>query len=379
MVPGGSEAQARPVGTTLTGTSASTGDTTPPSAPAGVVATAGDSKATLSWRASTEADLAGYRVYRNSVRVGSPITTSFTDSGLENGTSYTYYITAVDRLGNGSAHSGTVSITPEASTSDPTPPPILGDWVLKLNEEFTSLDTNRWVQRFWWNGDTFWPTSELEVYRPANVAANGELTLTAQPESGLSNFLGSTRNSTGETFCCSSGFISTGGIKNVTPVGYSFTYGYVEARIWIPSGQGLWPAFWLQRADYNDSAEMDIMEVIGSDPATLQMHYLVPAGKFGGAYTAPSPLSGGWHTYALDWEPGKLVWYLDGVPRYTHTGSDVDSYAHYIMFNLAVGGPQSWVGAPDGTTPFPSVMRIDWLRVWQSSWPDRVAPAPGFG
>jgi beta-glucanase (GH16 family) len=360
--------QAGSATTTFTVTNSSSVDTTPPSAPTSVVASGGDAQVTLGWSANAESDLAGYRVYRNGVRVGSPTTTSFTDSGLSNGTSYTYYVTAVDTSGNESAHSATVSATPRASTSGgSTPPPIAGNWALKLNDEFTSLDTNRWVQRYWWNGDTFWPTSELQAFRPANVTANGVLTLTAQRQSGLTNFMGSTTNSVGETFCCSSGLVSSGGIKNVAPVGYAFTYGYVEARIWIPSGAGTWPAFWMQRADYNDSAEMDIMEVIGRDPNTLQMHYHGPAGTFGGSYTASSPLSGGWHTYALDWEPGKLVWYLDGVPRYTHTGSDVDSFAHYIMLNLTIGGSQSWGGAPDSNTPFPSNMRVDWLRVWQSS------------
>jgi beta-glucanase (GH16 family) len=276
-------------------------------------------------------------------------------------------------IGTGSADanvrtdSGPTDRTSHTCYPRPSPPPIAGNWTLSLNDEFTSLDTNRWGHRYWWNGDTFWPTSELEVYRPANVTASGVLTLTAQRESELTNFVGATENSNGETFCCSSGLVSSGGIKNVAPVGYSFTYGYVEARIWVPSGAGTWPRFWMQRADYNDSAEFDVMEVLGRDPNTLQMNYHGPVGTFGGSYSASSPLSSGWHRYALDWEPGKLVWYLDRVPRFMHTGSDVDSYAHYIMFDLAIGGSQSWGGAPDGNTPFPSDMRIDWVRVWQQS------------
>jgi hypothetical protein len=71
------------------------------------------------------------------------------------------------------------------SASEPAPPPIAGNWTLRLNDEFTTLDTTRCVQRYWWKGDTFWPTNELEVYRPANVTANGVLTLTARRESEL--------------------------------------------------------------------------------------------------------------------------------------------------------------------------------------------------
>jgi beta-glucanase (GH16 family) len=258
----------------------------------------------------------------------------------------------------------------------PSPPPIVGNWTLKLNEQFARLDTKRWVHRYWWNGDTFWPTDELQVYRRANVTANGVLTLTARRQSGLSNFMGATTNRVGEPFCCSSGLVSSGGIKNVAAAeidqlfdgrGYSFTYGYVEARIWIPSGAGIAPRFWMLRADHTDSAEIDVMEVLGRDPNTVHMHYHGPAGVFGGSYTAPSPLSDGWHTYALDWKPGRLVWYVDGVPRFTHTGSDVDSHAHYILFDLAIGGSEAWGGAPDSNTQFPTRMLIDWVRVWQRS------------
>jgi beta-glucanase (GH16 family) len=249
--------------------------------------------------------------------------------------------------------------------SGPTPPPLPGKWTLRLNDDFTTLDAKRWIGRYWWNGDTFWPTTELQVYRPANVKADGGLTLTARRDSGLTNFDRSRTNSSGEIFCCSSGMVSSGGIKGVAPVGYSFTYGYVEARIRVPPGAGTWSAFWMQRADYNDSAEMDAMEVLGRQPNAVQMHYRGPGGAYGGAYTAPSPLSSAWHTYALDWEPGRLVWYVDGIRRFTHVGNDVDSHAHYILINLAIGGSASWGGGPDAKTLFPATMRVAWVRVWQ--------------
>jgi beta-glucanase (GH16 family) len=249
--------------------------------------------------------------------------------------------------------------------SGASPPPIAGRWALRLNDEFTTLDTTRWVQRYWWNGDTFWPTSERQVYKPANATANGALELTARRESGLTNFAGSAKNSGGEDFCCSSGLVSSGGIKDVAPSGYAFTYGYVEARIWVPRGAGTWSAFWMLPADYKDSAEIDVMEVLGRQPERLYMHYRSPTRTYGQSYAAASSLSAGWHTYGLHWEPGRLVWYLDGVPRFSHTGSDVDSHPHYILFNLAIGGSHSWGGAVDDSTPFPSSMRIDWVRVWQ--------------
>ncbi|MBV9338123.1 MAG: glycoside hydrolase family 16 protein [Solirubrobacterales bacterium] len=159
--------------------------------------------------------------------------------------------------------------------------------------------------------------------------------------------------------------VSSGGIKGVARVGYSFTYGYVEARIQVPSGAGTWSAFWMQRADYNDSAEMDVMEALGRQPNTVQMHYRGPTGTYGRGYTGPSLLSSDWHTFALDWEPGLLVWYVDGIRQFTHVGSDVDSHAHYMIINLAIGGSRSWGGPPDAKTPFPVTMRVAWVRVWQ--------------
>lgn len=129
-----------------------------------------------------------------------------------------------------------------------------------------------------------------------------------------------------------------------------------------PGGAGSWPAFWMQRADYADSADIDVMEVLGRHSNTLHMHYHTPTRKVGGSYTTSSSLSGGWpHACAR-----LLVWYLDGLPRLAHTGSDVDSHAHYVMFNLSIGGSRSWGGAPDGSTQLPS-MRVDRVRVWQRS------------
>jgi hypothetical protein len=250
------------------------------------------------------------------------------------------------------------------SKSGASEPPIPGRWALRFNDEFTRLDAG-WVQRYWWNGDTFWPTNERQVYRPTNVTVNGELELTARREPGLRNFAGSPKNSVGEQFCCSSGLLSSGGIRDAMPHGYAFTYGYVEARIRVPRGWGTWAAFWMLPANYKDSTEIDVMEVLGREPKLLYMHYRSQKEKYGRSYAEASPLSAGWHTYGLHWEPGSLTWYLDGAPRFSHTGSDVASDPHYIMFSLAIGGSRSWSGAVDDSTPFPSSMRIDWVRVWQ--------------
>jgi beta-glucanase (GH16 family) len=245
-------------------------------------------------------------------------------------------------------------------------PPIRANWSLKLNDEFAGVDSNRWVPKFWWNGDTYWPTHELQAYRPANTTANGALTLTAKRDSGsLTNFRGSTTNSDGERFAYTSGLVTSGGIRGARQPGFQFTYGYLEARIWLPAGKGIFPAFWLLDSNYSDASEIDVMETIGSEPSTLQMHFHGSRGTYGSAYADPRGLAGAWHTYALNWQPGRLTWYLDGVQRATLARSDVPSNPHYVLLNLAVGGRNSWPGAPASATPFPAVMKVDWLRLWQ--------------
>jgi chitodextrinase len=100
-------------------------DTTPPSVPAGLGATAGDTQVALSWSASTDnVGVTGYRVYRNGTLVGSPTGTTYTDTGLTDGTTYTYTVAAIDAAGNLSAQSASVSATPMAAadTTPPTPP-----------------------------------------------------------------------------------------------------------------------------------------------------------------------------------------------------------------------------------------------------------------
>jgi beta-glucanase (GH16 family) len=96
------------------------------------------------------------------------------------------------------------------------------------------------------------------------------------------------------------------------------------------------------------------------------MHYHYPDGSDEGAdvgseWTGPN-FSAGWHTFAVDWEPGSLTWYVDGVARF-HTSNNVTSTPQYLVANLAVGG--GWPGNPDATTPFPSSLQIDYIRVWQ--------------
>jgi chitodextrinase len=100
-------------------------DTTPPAVPSGLNATAGDAQVALNWSANGESDLDHYNVYRNNSKIGSPTGSSYTDTGLTNGTTYSYAVTAVDKAGNESAKSGNISATPQAPPAPPNQPPTV--------------------------------------------------------------------------------------------------------------------------------------------------------------------------------------------------------------------------------------------------------------
>ncbi|MBQ8412106.1 MAG: carbohydrate binding domain-containing protein, partial [Lachnospiraceae bacterium] len=177
---------------------------------------------------------------------------------------------------------------------------------------------------------------------------------------------------------------------------HDYTYGIFEARLRVPEGLGYLPAFWLMATDENiygqwpRCGEVDIMEIHGSETTTNYgtIHYGNPHGQSQGTY----PLSKGsfsddFHTFTVEWEPGKISWYVDGYLYHTESdwystteGQGTITYPapfdqpFYIILNLAVGG--SWVGYPDATTDFENARyEIDYVRVYQKdSYDENVAP-----
>lgn len=163
---------------------------------------------------------------------------------------------------------------------------------------------------------------------------------------------------------------------------FTAQYGRIEARIRIPRGQGLWPAFWMLGADIGQvgwpaCGEIDVMENVGYEPAVV--HGTVHGPGYSGAqgltasYTQPNgaAFADDFHVYGVDWRPGSVTWTVDGVARRTVTRADVGSAPwvfdkpFFVVLNVAVGG--SWPGSPDATTRFPQQMTVDWVRVWQQS------------
>jgi beta-glucanase (GH16 family) len=231
---------------------------------------------------------------------------------------------------------------------------------LLLNEGFngTTLNTDNWSPCYEWsaNGCTNQGNHELEWYVPGQVkVADGLLTLEAKPQSitGIDN----------KRFHYVSGMIS--GLSPDRTL-FSFKYGYVESRVKIPKGQGLWPALWMLPASRASLPEVDIFETVGEAPnvAALHTHWLKNGKNVGSGTNYQGPdFSAGWHTFGLEWKPDSLTWYVDGVARLHVTDpKQIPREQMYLIANLAVGG--TFTRRPNQSTPFPAALKIDYIKVW---------------
>jgi beta-glucanase (GH16 family) len=269
-------------------------------------------------------------------------------------------------------HPGPTAPTPVAvATPDPVASAILpvgqgGRWALLFSDDFDgpSLDHRKWVTCYWWDrgGCTNLGNHELQWYQVGNVSvANGQLHLRAKRE---------TVEGEGDSYEFTSGLISTGRSVAATSdaAKFDFQYGYAEMRARLPAGRGLLPAFWMLPSSHEPVPEIDIMEVLGDKPDTLytHLHYRVfPGSKRHqqGVVKAPD-LSAGWHVFAVDWRPDRIIWYLDGTECWRFEDADhIPTERMYLLINLAVGG--KWPGPPDNSTHFPAELVVDYVRVWQ--------------
>ncbi len=156
---------------------------------------------------------------------------------------------------------------------------------------------------------------------------------------------------------------------------FTAQYGHIEARMKIPRGQGMWPAFWMLGTPVNwpDSGEIDIMENVGFEPSTVHGTIHGPgyfgSGGIGAAYTLPGgqAFADAFHTFAVDWAPDRITWSVDGNVYQTRTPADlggrqwVFNKPFFLILNLAVGG--YWPGDPDGSTVFPQQLLVDHVTV----------------
>ncbi|MFE5977874.1 ricin-type beta-trefoil lectin domain protein [Streptomyces sp. NPDC056460] len=174
---------------------------------------------------------------------------------------------------------------------------------------------------------------------------------------------------------------------------FTAQYGHVEARMRVPRGQGMWPAFWMLGNDLGQvgwpaSGEIDIMENVGFEPSTVHGTLHGPgysgSGGIGAGYTLPGgqAFADAFHTFAVDWSPGKITWSVDGTVYQTRTPADLGGRAwvfdkpFFLILNLAVGG--YWPGDPDGSTAFPQQLVVDHVRVTTADSPTTGGPITGI-
>ncbi|CAL2080422.1 glycoside hydrolase family 16 protein [Tenacibaculum sp. 190524A05c] len=236
---------------------------------------------------------------------------------------------------------------------------------LVLEDEFDTdgvIDSSVWTYDIG-TGQNGWGNNELQYYtdRPENVTVqNGVLIITARQEQF---------NGSGYT----SARIKTEGL-------FEQAYGRFEARIRVPYGQGMWPAFWLLGNNCNDPGftwpqcgEIDIMEFRGQEPTVIHGSVHGPGYSAGNAITKSYTLENdrfdtGFHVYGIEWAPDYVNFYVDDVLYNQITKADVTGewvldHPFYIIINLAVGG--SFVGSPNSETVFPQNMLVDYVRVYK--------------
>lgn len=248
-------------------------------------------------------------------------------------------------------------------------------WRLVWSDEFdgprgTKVDSAKWTAEI---GGSGWGNRERQFYtnspRNASLDGKGSLAITARKETLPS----SDKCWYGKCLYTSARLITKGRFEQA--------YGRFEARLKLPAGQGIWPAFWLLGRDIDQvgwpkCGEIDVMENIGREPTIVHGTAHGPGYSGGEAIGAPYELPGGarfsedFHVFAVEWEPEVIRWYVDGKLYHTLTPASLPAnakwvYDHpfYLLLNLAVGG--NWPKDPDATTTFPQTLLVDYVRVYR--------------
>ena len=268
----------------------------------------------------------------------------------------------------GCAKAPTAQVTPIDNT-----PVTPAEYKLSWSDEFDGasgalVDPAKWVTETGGNG---WGNQEREYYTTsagnASLDGSGHLVITARAEpanSSLTCWYGSCRYTSA---------------RLKTQGRFQQTYGKFEARIRIPRGQGLWPAFWMlgsniDQVGWPQSGEIDIMENIGKEPfavhGTLHGPGYSGGNGIGGALSiAPLPFADDYHVFAVEWSPGEIRWLVDDKEYRRTTTANLPAgttwvfdHGFFMLLNVAVGG--GWPGDPDATTTFPQQMIVDYVRVY---------------
>lgn len=261
---------------------------------------------------------------------------------------------------------------PTLTVADNEPVTPGGRLTVVWNDEFAAerLDPGTW---FFETGDGSqygipgWGNNELQWYLPDSAQLeDGKLVITARRQASNGRSYTSARLHTRDRF--------------------AFRHGRIEARIRLPAGQGLWPAFWMlpQENAYGTwaaSGEIDVLEARnlgGSGGNTIYggLYYGGPWPRqigSGEEYVVAGNVTTEFHVYALEWDDAEIRWYVDGTlfavrNAWSSTGGAFPApfdRPFYVLFNVAVGG--NYPGSPTPATVFPVTMEVDYVRVYSGA------------
>ena len=252
-------------------------------------------------------------------------------------------------------------------------------WKLVWSDEFdddagTPVDSSVWGRQVGdgtVDGIPGWGNDELEYYTTGSENAVmdglGNLQITAKEADG--------------SLMCYYGPCEYTSARLLSKDRFEVAYGRIEARIKVPVGSGLWPAFWMLGTDIDEvswpqTGEIDIMEHVGREPYQVfgTMHGRGYSGgqSYGGYYDLDQPVADDYHVFAVEWQPDRISWFMDGVNFFTASANDpfmqgkqwVFNHPFYILLNVAVGGNFGGPVGPD--TIFPQTMSVDYVRLYQS-------------
>ena len=243
-------------------------------------------------------------------------------------------------------------------------------WQLAWSDEFNGAansqpDPSKWTYDL---GSGGWGNNELETY--TNLAENAHL-------DGAGHLVIHVEST-------ATGYTSA---RLKTQDWFTVQYGRIEARIKLPFGQGIWPAFWMLGSNiatvgWPRCGEIDIMENIGSTPSINYGTVHAPGYDKGAQYPLASGrnLSDNFHTFAIQWSAQSITFYVDGNSYQTITQAGagnawVFNTPFFLLLNVAVGG--NWPGSPNSTTQFPQDMLVDYVRVYQATNAAGPAINPG--
>ncbi len=258
------------------------------------------------------------------------------------------------------------------------PDPGPSGWSLTWSDEFdnpagTAPDPAKWAYEIGdgtANGIPGWGNDELQYYTDStdNAAADGQgnMVITAQAADG--------------SLPCYYGPCDYTSARLLSVDRAEFAYGRIESRIQLPDGQaGLWPAFWslgtdINRVGWPQTGEIDIMEYVSRIPdeafGTIHGPGYSGGSAYGNILSIPD-LTADYHTYAIEWEPDLITWYVDDVLYHSATPADVAPNPWvfndpvYLLLNMAIGGNFGGAVSPDLT--FPQEMKIDYVRTYQAA------------